>query len=358
MHLTKILCLRRFTPRNLFHLSFLSFLLLNSCNSLQSLDIQIAKKEPFPLPDNIQSVAILNHAFNPGFTNLTVDSLESIWVSKKFEMDTLICDSLAADLAIQNVAQLLYESGRYDAVIPLQRNISLQDTYFFNPVLPTAFIKEICRDFNTDAVLVLESFNERLVTSYRKIPNFEQPETKEKMICVVYNSVWRIYQPCNNCTIKRYDISDTIFWKSFGISELAIYNKLPFLKDALIIGGNSCSNNLARYISPAWVDQPRHYYKTGNKQVDQAIPLIENNKWEEATAIWLKYSAIPSKTIRSKVEFNLALASEINDDLDLAIEWGLKSFKTKYSKAKEVYLRTLDRRRKELETERVKMGSE
>ena len=49
--------------------------------------------------------------------------------------------------------------------------------------------------------------------------------------------------------------------------------------------------------------------------------------------------------IQSKVEFNLALASEMNGDLDLAIEWGLKSFKSRYSKAIEVYLKTLDNKR-------------
>jgi hypothetical protein len=45
------------------------------------------------------------------------------------------------------------------------------------------------------------------------------------------------------------------------------------------------------------------------------------------------------------VEFNLALASEMSGNLDLAIEWGLKSFKTKYSKAIEVYLKNLDTKR-------------
>ena len=47
------------------------------------------------------------------------------------------------------------------------------------------------------------------------------------------------------------------------------------------------------------------------------------------------------------MEFNLALAAEMNGDLDLAIEWGLKSFKTKYTKAAEVYIKTLDYKRKD-----------
>ena len=354
--LTKIRHLKRFSVQIFFNLSLAILLFLNSCSSLRSFDIQVSKKEQFPLPDNIQSIAILNHAFKQGFTNLITDSLERLWVSKKFAMDTVFCDSLAADTAIQIVAQLLYESGRYDVVIPLQRNISRNDTAFLDQALPTAFITEICHDFNTDAVLVLESFNERLLTTYRSIPHSEQPATKEKMICVVYNTIWRIYEPFENSRIKRYDISDTIFWKSYGLLSLDIDGNLPFLKKALIIGGINSSNRLARYISPAWVNQSRKYYKTGNKQIDKAIPLIQNNKWDEAAAIWHNFSTVTSKTIKSKVEFNLALASEINGDFDLAIDWGLKSFKTKYSKVKEVYLRTLDQRRKELELDEGKMA--
>jgi len=124
-----------------------------------------------------------------------------------------------------------------------------------------------------------------------------------------------------------------------------LYSQMPRTKEALIGGGIAAGLKLTGYISPHWVNQTRYYYQTGNKEIDTAIPLIQNNKWEEATAIWTKYASIRSKRIRSKVEYNLALAAEMNDDTDRAIEWGLKSFKTRYSKAIEVYLKALDKKR-------------
>ena len=57
---------------------------------------------------------------------------------------------------------------------------------------------------------------------------------------------------------------------------------------------------------------------------------------------------------RSKVEYNLALAAEMKNDFDLAIEWGVKSFKSRYSKPAEVYLKTLDLRKKQMEKEGLK----
>jgi hypothetical protein len=106
---------------------------------------------------------------------------------------------------------------------------------------------------------------------------------------------------------------------------------------------------MADNISPKWQDENRKYYITGNKEIDTAIPLIKENKWEEAAEIWMKYSSVSSKSLRSKVEFNLALAAEMTGDIDLAIDWAFKSYKTKYSRIADLYLNYLNQRHSSLE---------
>lgn len=321
-------------------------LFLNSCTSLQPLDIQIAKTEPFPLPDNIQSIAILNSAIKPGFTNLTNDSLERLLHSKNLLIHSVLSDSMAVDTTIKTVARALYESGRYDVVIPLQKNILHNDELFLDYPLPISFIEEICNDFNTDAVLVLESFIEtQMATSL----NSFLPDNEGGKISVAYKSFWRIYQSCDSCGIRLYDISDIIFWRKGSPAVKDVNDKLPSLKESLIDGGVACGFKLAGYISPEWVNYYREYFVTRNKQIDAAIPLIKNNKWEEAASIWSKFAAISSKSIRSKVEFNLALAAEMNGDLGIALQWCRKSLKTTYSFNKKDYLSVLERRQKEQE---------
>ena len=116
---------------------------------------------------------------------------------------------------------------------------------------------------------------------------------------------------------------------------------MPRTKEALIGGGIASGVKMAEFISPGWLNQSRHYFVTGKKEIDSAIPYLQENKWEEAALIWSKFAMIKSKRIRSEVEFNLALAAEMEGNLELAIEWGLKSFKTSYSLAAENYLRIL-----------------
>jgi hypothetical protein len=86
-----------------------------------------------------------------------------------------------------------------------------------------------------------------------------------------------------------------------------------------------------------------------HKNHDPTIPLIKLNKWDKAYAIWKNYSSEPSNSLRSKIEYNLALATEMTGDIDGAIEWAGKSLKSKYSRSTELYLKYLGFRRSKLE---------
>ena len=317
-----------------------------SCVSLKKIGIQVSVQPEYPIAEDIQSLVLLNRSMNLQFTNTKADSLEKILINKKMAMDTVFQDSIAADTVIKVAARTLFESGRFDVVIPKEQNIVRTDSERIADPLNINFVNEVCKDFNVDAVLVLESFAERLDTKYY-LTQTDAYMAKEYSGAtdIAYFSEWRLYRPNNTKPVIRFQIGDSIFWKAYSYYLEDLYLQMPQTKSALIGGGIAAGLKMSGYISPNWINQTRYYYLTGNKEIDAAIPLIQNNKWEEATAIWTKYTAIPSKTIRSKVEFNLALAAEMNGDIDLAIEWGLKSFKTRYAKAIEVYLKTLDNKR-------------
>lgn len=164
IHLTKIRYFGSISILNNLYLSLLTLVILNSCISLQSIDVQISKKEPYPLSENIQSIAILNRAMHSGFTNYSNDSLETLFIRER-GMKFVLRDSLAADTAIQVYDKALYESGRYDSAISLYRNILRNDSFPLAEQLPSSFTDGICSDFHTDAVLVLESIVERMYSS-------------------------------------------------------------------------------------------------------------------------------------------------------------------------------------------------
>jgi len=340
---------------NLIYLGFLTVFFLNSCTSLQNIEIEIAVQPKHPLADDIKSLALLNRSMTKQFANNKTDTLAKTLIDKAIKMDSVFQDSIAADTVILVTAQLLYESGRFDVVVPKERNIIRTDRQFIANPINADFTKELCKDFDVDAVLVLESFTEHLEATQSNTSNNGEDQknrvAKDYLAVNVYNSDWRLYRPNVKELVLRFQANDTIFWWANSFTPADLYFQMPKIKVALIDGGIAAAYKMSGLISPEWIKLNRNYYRTGNWQIDSAIPLIKNNKWEEAATIWEKYATISSKTTRSKVEFNLALAAEMNDALDLAIEWGNKSYKSRPDKALEGYLKLLDNKRKEQQKE-------
>lgn len=319
-----------------------------SCSSLKNIGIEVAVQPEYPISEDIQSLVLLNRSMTNRFTNNKIDSLEKILIKNKMSMDTVLQDSIAADTVIRVAARALFESSRFDVVVPKERNIVRTDNEEMVKPLDISFINEICTDFNVDAVLILESFAEKLATKYYLNTNegtYYGAKGYTASTDVAYFSEWRLYRPQDLKPVIRFQVGDSIFWNAASYSLEDVYSQMPRTKEALIGGGIAAGLKMSEYISTKWVSQMRYYYVTGENEIDAAVPLIKNNKWEEAAIIWNKYASISSKTIRSKVEFNLALAAEMNGNLDLALEWGLKSFKSRYTKAIEVYLKALENKR-------------
>jgi len=117
-------------------------------------------------------------------------------------------------------------------------------------------------------------------------------------------------------------------------------SKLPGIKQALFNTAIKIALDVDGKISPFWVSEKRGYFLFNLKN-DRGQQLINENKTAEARAFWLEKAKSTKKKIKSRAEYNLALASELEGNIDQAIEWGLKSFHTLYDYRTEVYLKKL-----------------
>ncbi len=325
-----------------------------SCTSLRNIGIEVSNLPQYPISDDVQSLVVFNRSMSSMFTNQNGDSLEKYFLKKRMELDTLFLDSIASDTLIKVVAKAMFESGRYDVVIPKERNLYRYNFYDLDNPLDNDLINQFCNDFKVDAVLVLEDFIEHMKVVYTMSPAGGDQVVYNAATDLAYIGDWRLYRKDPTKKVIRFQVADTINWKGYDYNLEPLYQNMPTIKDALVNGGIASGEKMAGYICPKWVKQTRYYYVTGKNEIDAAVPLILQNKWKEAEAIWMKYSGESSKVVRSKVEYNLALAAEMKNDFDLAIEWGVKSFKSRYSKPAEVYLKTLDLRKKQMEKEGLK----
>ncbi|MBV5315746.1 MAG: hypothetical protein JZU47_20780 [Prolixibacteraceae bacterium] len=348
---------------------FLAGITLVSCKSnFALLTIENSRPAPEDLPADIQSITLLNRSMSTQFQNYQEDSLQLYFYRKGFQLSKIVLDSLASDTTIRALAELLYESGRYDVVVPVERNLKrkaqktgsigildsvvrlLPDELSYEQLPDTLnpyIITKLCNDFNTDALMVLERFSNKVMVDYSKEKSGVN-EYHYASIDLKYNAFFRIYKPGKKTLIKEIELTDTIYWENSDYTQMRLFSRLPSIKQTLINAGIKVALEVDEKLSPTWSSEKRGYFLF-NRKNDLGQQLMNENKYDEAEKYWTEMAQSKNKNTRSKAEFNLALISELNGDLDGALEWGLKSFYSYYRYQTEAYLKKLKTRKETIQ---------
>ncbi len=317
-----------------------------SCKSYYTtLTIEAPKPPKEELPADIQSITLMNRSMNNQFVNHQEDSLQLYFYRNGYQLSKIVLDSTAADTTVRALAELMFESGRYDVVVPVDRNISRDLSYELLPdTLSPLFVSKICKLYDTDALMVMERFSTKVMADFSSEKYLEATTGTNysyyASLDVKYNAFFRIYKPGKNTLVKEIEMIDTIYWESADYTQERLFGKLPGIKKAIINAGIKIALDVDSKISPVWVSEKRGYFLFDLKN-DRGRQLINENKMVEARAFWLEKAQSTNKKIRSRAEYNLAVASELDGNFDQAIEWGMKSFYSYYQHQTEVYLRKL-----------------
>ncbi len=71
------------------------------------------------------------------------------------------------------------------------------------------------------------------------------------------------------------------------------------------------------------------------------------NDWEEAEQIWLENTKNTDSKVAGRAHFNMALAKELDDDLEAALDWAKKAYYEYDVKKAKDYIHKLNRRIKD-----------
>ena len=335
---------------SVFLLIFISF----SCISTKPLYIEIPQKSKKELPENIQSLLLVARVVDDKYTDLEADSLQKLFYDQQFEYDTIINDIHTVDTTLRALGELLFESGRYDFVIPENRFLEFEKNAFITKEMQWDEVKMLCDTFGTDAILSLDYFKTRVSTTYEKENYFEPGSNSFYAVAraqmkVAYEALFRVYDPGRERIILREFLRDTIIWEREDSSTRELFERFTPVKDALTEAGIAIALDFSSEISTKWREEKRSYFPGGNSNMKQAAQLLNAGQWEPAIALWMEtVEKDKSKSLKSKAEFNIALGYELKGDLDAAIEWGLKSYETMYRTNTYNYLEILKRRKNDL----------
>ncbi len=336
----------------LLYLKLLAIVVLfSSCaTSYKTVVIETAKPTSHMLPEDINSLTLVNRSITNDFRNFDEDSLQQYFYDKGFNVETIILDSLAADTTLKALGELLFESGRYDVVIPEERFMKHDSKFFrIQENLDWDVVGEICRDFDTDALMVIERYYNKVITSYKVFKSQYDTKLASAQIDSKYDVVVKVYDPVDKVITRQLAISDTINWLFTSPSSEEIFSTLPSIKECLLETGIHVALEIDSHFSPSWRKESRIYFTMDKGDEATVKSLIDQHEWEKLYAYWLKFANTSKTALKSKAEFNLALASEMLGDVDAAIDWANKSYYTKYMNQTRNYLLKLKKRQGELE---------
>ena len=341
-----------------------------ACNTLynfKTINIEILEPAKVKLPHDYENVAIrynnVNVAWNPLFANYNRDA--------KILTDSTNLDSLASFEYFRQFSETLKNQEYFDKVNEIKAadyshteitdSINIEDfsssidmglmpddysakisilkllTIFRNnPPNPTQIenTKDLNPDYGfyskkeiqtirdttgADILLSLDFFYTLNGRTFDELLNM----TSE---IVFVNYFWTAYdlqklKPAFSI-VKR----DTISWDKFHDTDLTGITRLPDRKDAVMNAAYIAGTNTTKYLIPHWVEVERLYYQTGQVDLKPANKLVEEGKWTEAAKLWKQQVNSPNKMIAAKCMYNMAVACEMNDQLEAALEWAVKSY--------------------------------
>lgn len=332
---------------------FLLFISI-SCVSTRNILIEVPQKSKNELPENIQSLLLVARMVDGSYQDYNTDSLQRIFYNKNFSYDTIINDLQAVDTTLKALGELLFESGRYDFVIPENRFIPFEKNSFLTLEMPWDEVKTLCENYNTDAILSLDHFITRVSTEFGKDYFFDPysdgfRNASVAKMNVFYEALFRIYDPRQQKVLVREFFRDTLYWEDVDISTGELFKNFTPVKKALTESGIALALDFSDKVSTVWREEQRSIFVNGDKVLANAAQFAGTNQWEPAMALWLEIDEKgKSKTVKSKAEFNLAVAYELQGDIDNAISWALKSYETMFRTITYDYLEILKRRKNEI----------
>ncbi len=304
----------------------LMMMLATSCKTAQ-VSIQVMKPAQITLPSEVKTIAFVNRSLPD-----KKDRLRNV-VEGAITGESLFADRLGSEECIKGVMDGLNGSPRIKGVMPKAIDIRGTGTRQFPEPLDWETVKNICTANGADALACLEMFDSNCANgiSDQKIKKKEKDQevtyTEYKArLDVNVETGWRIYFPEIKKIIDQNVFNDSKYWVNTGDSPKKAEQGLPLKDNAVSQSGFYAGHQFALRISPMWIWVNRLYFKKGNNDFIQARRMVQANDWKGATSLWLKYVDNPDPKVAGNACYNVALASEIEGNLDRAIDWAKKSY--------------------------------
>ncbi|NDW17725.1 hypothetical protein D0T53_02195 [Dysgonomonas sp. 216] len=294
-----------------------------SCATTEFFNIEIQKPAQYPLPLDIKNVVIVDNTITQpadiGHKNIIGNSEESISVSS---------DSVSTVL-IESLAQFLEEEKFFDKVTSLKSPLRQTGSFLHELQIDSSTVQQIAQTEEADGIISLDKL---IMQSEKKAAPLGDGLTQEKMKLYI-EARFRIYSAKGLLISPSILYQDTLQWENTKYRDLKITDFNPELeeipyprKKVLYQGAIYIGSEMVKMFTPYWENQTRWYYTNGSTNMRQAAAKASGNRWDDAASVWENLFDKETKPIKkAKLASNIAVANEMQDNIESAFEWSLQA---------------------------------
>jgi len=262
-------------------------------------------------------------------------------------------DKDGARESVTGLSDELMKNNRFtDIKTPVNTELKTNTPGQFPAPLSWETVGKICAENNADALFVLELFdtdskisysinNVTLNTPLGKVPGLEH----QANMATIVKTGWRIYDPSGKNILDEYIMSKRLNFTGRGINPVIAAAALINRKEAVKQAGNNAGHGYAFRIIPYWIRVSREYYIKGTGNFAVARRKSQTGNWNGAAELWQKETTNPDSKIAGRACYNMAIISEINGELDKAIQWAQKAYENNNNRLALGYIRLLENRK-------------
>jgi hypothetical protein len=338
---------------------------LSGCNTLyntKTIGIEIFVPAKVIFPEKLDTIAIRFNNFNATYNSNFAEYFEN----NQRLVDSTNTDSAAAEIYFDYFFQTLKASSYFNSIIEIERHdfsksilsdsllkmgfIELEDSLnsivipekyepvanfwslagrfqpqkdnstvkYLNPELGLYSREELVQLADSTNANMLFSLDYFTTIDRKSAFNEQSPSGVLDVFVITY---WNFYNLKNLKLTYYYDRVDTLTWDFIEGIEI-----LPPREEAIQIAAEISGNQFAEFLIPHWIEVQRLYYRSGQIELKKTDQLVSEGKWLEAAEIWKQHVNNPNQKIAAKSKFNMALACEMLNQLDAAVDWAVQSY--------------------------------
>lgn len=281
--------------------------ILSSCTTLYEFPIEVFQPAKVELPPNIKNITLVSR--NLKYQSDTLQHFYSRNNKLTKDISHLNIDSITINACFDSLSAKLNQQKRFGkvTVFPVN-NLPKQYTSKINPPAK-AQVEKIASDTQADALILLDMFS-----NFYSI--YPVSDDNHMVAQVVTASIWTVYDPSTFRILQHKSLIDTLYWD--GLDEKGDYtaSRIPGKKDAIAIAAGLTGVKYSKNLVPFWKQVNRGILSCKQADFQQALTLAKKNKWDQASALWEKYSNSTNNRYRLQSLYNLAVAREMEGDID------------------------------------------